>query len=631
MDQTKIKQLLLKKRAADDAYFNSGSPIMSDDAYDELCQELSNLNTLPIEVGCTPKFNKIQLPIYMGSLTKHNDNKSIKNFLDKFDHKTFLVQEKLDGVSCLYEYTPSKNIKLYTRGNGTIGTDITHLLNYGLKIPTSNMLSLTHSFMVRGELIISKQIFKDKYTINFKNIRNMVSGQLTKKVPDKTIISDINFVAYEVIEPQLKCQKSMVEQYQFLKEHNFKVVHNREIDRNFLNQKILMDYLNQRKKKSLYDIDGLVVTINEEYIREEQMNPRYSFAFKIQGEVAEATVDHISWNLSKSGKYKPQIFIKPINLSGVTISSLTGFNAKYIVDNKIGKGSILSITRSGDVIPHILAVLQESSQIYLPEQSKWNSVDLYHNFDDIPDEVVVKQMVYFFTSLNCLNCKDKTILKIYNAGYKTIESVIQARVEDLKQIEGIGQVLATNIIESVRTKIKEATIHELLASLNCFGEGIGLKKIKNINLNNPCNLQVKGLSETTIKEKILPRWEESLNRVKNIKKMVGVEADLNEDLEDFNGPFKDKVFVFTGFRDAALEKKLIDLGGRVTTTISKKSTDLIIASDHNTKSSTKLLKAQNLGIIITTKANLLIEIKNIEKAMIKPEIDYDDYGSSEEE
>lgn len=631
MDQTKIKQLLYKKRKADDAYFNSGSPIMSDDEYDATCQQLNKLGILSNEVGCIPKLDKIQLPVYMGSLTKHNDNKSINNFLDKFNHKSFLVQEKLDGVSCLCVYR-CRNIELYTRGNGTIGVDISHLLEYGLDIP---WIESYYTFMVRGELIMSKKIFKEKFSTEFKNIRNMVSGQLAKKKPNESIIKFLDFVAYEVFEPHLKNQKSVVDQYQFLKQNDFKVVYNRTIERNLVEQEVLVDYLHRRKKKSQYEIDGLVVTIDGEYIRNDCENPKYSFAFKIQGEVAQVKVDHVKWNLSKSGKYKPQIFINPVELSGVTISSVTGFNAKYITENKIGCGSILIITRSGDVIPHIISVVKGKGDLNLPTQSRWDSVDLYHDLEYIPDEVVIKQMVYFFTSLDCLNCKDKTIFKIYNAGYKTIESIIQAQVNDLSQINGIGCKLALKLLDSVHTKIKDATFHELLAALNSFGEGIGLKKIKNIDIKNPQNLQVKGLSEATIKEKILPKWEESLNRVKKIKKMVGIEHFENNldsiKSDDFDGPFKDKVFVFTGFRDAALEKQLVELGGKVTTVISKKSTDLVVATENNTKSSSKLLKAQSLGIKITTKADLLKKIKNIERDMIKPQIDYDDYGSSEEE
>jgi NAD-dependent DNA ligase len=237
-------------------------------------------------------------------------------------------------------------------------------------------------------------------------------------------------------------------------------------------------------------------------------------------------------------------------------------------------------------------------------------------------------MVYFFTSLKCLNCKDKTILKIYNAGYKTIESIIQAKVEDISQIEGIGTILATKLLSSIVTNIKEATTHELLAALNSFGEGIGLKKIQNIDLEDPYK-QVKGLSTTTLEEKILPFWQASLDRVKNIKTMVGCD-DLKtiEENNDFN-PLKNRIFVFTGFRDPSLEKQITRLGGKVTSAISKKTTDLIVATTDNVKSSTKLLKAQNLGISITTKAKF---IQILAKTTISTvEVDYDHYSSAEEE
>jgi NAD-dependent DNA ligase len=620
-----MDQLLSLKEEADDAYFNSESPIMSDNEYDILCQILEG--TKPT-IGCLPRTDKVKLPVHMGSLTKYNDEKSLNLFLEKFNHKSFNVQEKLDGVSCLYVRNSDGEIRLYTRGNGTLGTDITHLLISGLKIP--HVSNYKRSFMVRGELIMSKKIFEEKYSHDFKNIRNMVSGQLSKKNPNNDIIRDLDFVAYEVIESE-SYQKSVVEQYRFLNTFNFKVVYNRIITRDYLKQKVLMDYLNRRKEKSKYQIDGLVITITKEYIRNDCDNPKYSFAFKIQGEVVDGLVECVKWNLSKNGKYKPQIFIKPVNLNGVTISSLTGFNAKYILENKIKHGSILAITRSGDVIPHIVAILKKGDgEIELPKQSVWNSVDLYHNSITTPDEVTIKKMVYFFTSLNCLNCKEKTILKIYNFGYKTIESIIQAKVDDLTQINGIGNVLATKLSTSIQTKVREASTHELLAALNSFGEGIGLKKILNINLNCPENLDVKGLSPTTLKEKVLPVWEESLNRVKNIKKLVGidhVETD-HVGIDHVDGPLCYRIFVFTGFRDSFLEKQIIDLGGRVTTSVSKKTTDLIVAN-LNSKSSSKLLKSKQLGIKISTKSEILSEIETL---VLKPkEIEYDHYTSSEEE
>jgi DNA ligase (NAD+) len=635
-----LSTLLEWKKSADEAYFNSGSPIITDDAYDSLCRRLQDLNIPITEVGCLPKKEKIQLPIYMGSLNKYNDNKTINNFLNKYDYKSFVVHEKLDGVSCLLvSKNGGSDIKLYTRGNGTTGTDITHLLSHGLHLP-----QITHkqNFMVRGELIVTKNIFSERFVARFKNIRNMVSGQLTKKNPDKSIISCVDFITYEVIRPYLETQNSMVEQCKFLKENNFKVVYHRIIGKEFLDKDILQDYLMRRKKKSDYEIDGLVITINDEYTRNHSDNPKYSFAFKIQGNTADAKVEYVKWNLSKSGKYKPQIFIHPVELSGVTISSLTGFNAKYIVSNKISRGSTLRIMRSGDVIPHIIAVLTEGIEdVVLPEHSKWNSVELYHNFEETPDDVIIKQMVYFFTSLNCLNCKDKTILKIYNSGYKTIESIIQAHSTDLAKIEGIGEILSNKLLTTIKMNIIDASLHELLAALNSFGEGIGLKKIQNIDIqtfnnwleNKEINLHIKGLSHNTINQKILPVWKESLDRVKNIKRLVNGGNDIENNYISRNnsGPFKNKIFVFTGFRDTALEKQIIELGGKVTSSVSKKTTDLIVASEANTKISSKLIKSQNLGIRITTKSKIMNDIKNMKLSGHKVEIDYDTYESSEED
>lgn len=620
-------KLLKLKKNADNAYFNSDKPIMSDKAYDGLCDYLNSSINVSDEIGCLPVINKIELPVYMGSLTKYNTNEKIDKFIGKMNHKKYLIQEKLDGISCLY--VPfGEQYKLYTRGDGTTGSDISHLLNCGLKIfDTSDKIP---QFMVRGELIISKNIFKDKYSSSFKNIRNMVSGQIHAKNPIEDIVKHIDFVAYEVIIND-KTQLSMVKQMMLLKESKFKVVHHRIIDQSLLNSEMLSEYLNYRKNKSKYEMDGLVLTSIKKYVRTNNSNPKHSFAFKIQGETKEVEVDYVKWNLSKSGKYKPQIFIKPVELGGVTISSLTGFNAKYIVTNKISKGAILLITRSGDVIPHIITVLKESEDdINLPCESKWNSVDLYHNLDHSPAEVIVKQMVYFFTSLKCLNCKDKTILKIYQSGFHSIESIISAKIEEFEKIEGVGRILATKLLTSIHEKIKEATLHELLAALNSFGEGIGLKKIQNINLSNPQdNLQIKGLSQHTITEKILPVFKSQMDRVLKIKELVGINYNLTEEnkIEKKDDlPLQNKIFVFTGFRDTSLEKIIFSLGGKVTTTISKKTTDLVRSNIEHGKQSTKLIKAQELGINIITKSDLQLQLSNL--VSIQPQIDYD---SSDEE
>lgn len=629
------------KYKADIAYFNSDTPIMKDEDYDALCNHFK----LSATVGCSPTFGKkVELPVFMGSLTKYNTEEKLKSFLSKYDDIEFIVEEKLDGVSCLLR-VEGKRVTLYSRGNGTVGTDITHLIGCGLQLPS---LSGVSALMVRGELVVSNENFA-KYRNEFKNARNMVSGQLAKHSPDSDVLKDIDFVAYEIIDPNATLQQSYAEQIDKLRLLEFKVVYNRKLKQHKINESELSAYLSRRKQKSKYQIDGLVISVNKPYTRSSSDNPKYAFAFKIQGETAETVVTEVMWALSKSGKHKPRVLVEPVKLSGVVISSLTGFNARYIVDNHIVTGAKILITRRGDVIPHIVAVLETDRKIMLelPKNSTWRSVDLYHIFRDDPQDVVIKKMVYFFTSLNCLNCKDKTMLKIYNAGFTTIERVIEATVEELQNpasptlstADGIGIKLAHKIASSIYTQVQNATYHELLAALNVFGEGIGLKKIQTIPIQSSVddlqNSKFDGLSTYTMVNKIIPCWIDGLNRVKHIKSLVGIltsqGAQMGEGLRQVlvqNGGFGGRTFVFTGFRDSSLEKRIVELGGKVTSSVSQKTTDVIF-NTLDGKHSAKLLNAKKVGCKLTSKTDFVKSLQLLTRPTT--EIEYDTYSCSDEE
>lgn len=645
------------KYKADDAYFNSDTPIMKDEDYDALCNHFK----LSATVGCSPTFGKkVDLPVFMGSLSKYNTEEKLKSFLSKYDDIEFIVEEKLDGVSCLLR-VEGKRVMLYSRGNGTVGTDITHLIGCGLQLPS---LSGVSALMVRGELVVSNENFA-KYQNEFKNARNMVSGQLAKHSPDSDVLKDIDFVAYEIIDPNATLQQSYAEQIDKLRLLEFKVVYNRKLKQHKINESKLSAYLSRRKQKSKYQIDGLVISVNKPYTRNSSDNPKYAFAFKIQGETAETVVTEVMWALSKSGKYKPRVLVEPVKLSGVVISSLTGFNARYIVDNHIVTGAKILITRGGDVIPHIVAVLETDRKIMLelPKNSTWRSgqtaesVDLYHTFSDDPQDVVIKKMVYFFTSLNCLNCKDKTMLKIYNAGFTTIERVIEATVEELRvglgsptlsTADGIGIKLAHKIASSIYTQVQNATYHELLAALNVFGEGIGLKKIQTIPIQSSVddlqNSKFDGLSTYTMVNKIIPCWIDGLNRVKHIKSLVGIAdsasqgAQIGEGLRRGsrekvqNDGFRGRTFVFTGFRDSSLEKRIVELGGKVTSSVSQKTTDVIF-NTLDGKQSAKLLNAKKVvGCKLTSKTDFVKSLQLLTRPTPKGlEIEYDTYSCSDEE
>ena len=639
------KSLIKLKAAADDAYFNSGDPIMSDEVYDGLCVALKGFAH---GIGCQTRINRVRLPVHMGSLDKHNDQESLDKFLDNLPNDYVSVQEKLDGVSCLYHFhngTPH----IYTRGDGSVGSNISHILKYGFNIHIENGLTQTGEIMIRGELIIPKTIFESKYASasgagTFKNGRNMVSGLLSLKDPSADAFADVHFVAYELIIPESgsgdgnryangstsqlghlhTSSKALRDQFNFLSLNKFRVVYNRILDKRCIDTYSLGEYVGRRKKKSVYEMDGLVLMTVERYARNCAGNPSYACAFKVLNETGIARVQRVEWNLSKHGKYKPRVITNPVKLGGVDVSAFTGFNAKYIVEKGIVAGSDLLVTRSGDTIPHILEVFPGSGRpVVLPnEKAVWKSVDLYLCESTCTradkEEVEKKRLVHFLSSLKCLNCKYETVSKMFNAGFRTIEQLLETNVVQLAEIDGIGAVLGTKILTSLRQNITNATTHELLAAMNAFGEGIGLKKIRLLDLKTPA--AVKGISQTTFDTKIFPVFENKLAFALRLKQTAlrtsttetalrtstteTVVANHRGNCSEQRDLFEGRVFVFTGFRDGALENRIVDLGGRVTSAISKKSTDLVV-DKLGGKSSTKLVKAREQGMQIMTRMDLV--------------------------
>ena len=300
------------------AYYNTNKPLTSDNEYDiikEYMERKYPKNTIITEVGAKIIKNKVELPYKMASMDKIKpDTNALTKWTTTYKGP-YVLSCKLDGVSGLYT-TEGEIPKLYTRGNGTIGQDISHL------IPVLNLPTEKNS-VIRGEFIIPRLVFEEKYKKRFANARNLVSGIVnSKKIDEKT--QDLHFVAYEVIQPSLKPSEQMKK----IEELGHISVQNQTVD-NLTNEMlsgILMDWRTNYE----YEIDGVIVTNDRVYTRTDG-NPDYAFAFKmvISDQVAEAKVVDVIWTPSKSGYLKPRVRIEPIKrLGGVTIEYATGFNGK---------------------------------------------------------------------------------------------------------------------------------------------------------------------------------------------------------------------------------------------------------------------------------------------------------------
>ncbi len=611
---------------ADNAFFNGDKSILKDDIYDiikDYVRKKYPKDPYLKHIGADVD-NKVVLPYYMGSQNKIKDSEEEITKYKKQYKGPYVISDKLDGVSCLIVYKKTENnnydIKLYTRGNGTEGQDISHLLTYINGFPSVSNI-LYDYLAIRGELIISKENWENlkKDGENGANPRNTVSGAINSKTLNKKILNAIDFVCYTLISPIDPKIKNGLE---ILKKMKFLVVNH--IVKEDINLDILSENL-QKSRNNKYIIDGIVINdISKNYEIEKGKNPTHSFAFKSIHtlEKVEVIVREVEWNVSKDKYMKPIVKFDEILLDDVKIKQATGFNAGFIEKNVIGPGSRIIIIRSGNVIPHINSVLTKSAS-GIPSMP--GVVDINYKWNDTHVDIImiddgnknskydIKNIIYFMKTIEIDYMGPGNIAKIYNAGYDDLNKIINIKKEDLQKIEGFKNKSADNIVEALK-KIKEVDCNILMDASNIMGRGFGLKKIKSITdiypeiLDNTKTgrnkalklkvaelIKINGIAETSAKLFIdnLPKYYEFYDNLgfkcKGDKKPQVIMGNINTNL-------KDKTFIFSGFRNKDYEKIIVDNGGKITTSISKNTHYLIVKNkDENTA---KIIKARELGITI---------------------------------
>ncbi len=605
------------KNYVDDIYYNTGNyTYLTDEQYDilkEIIKERDPYYKMPVGAKIRTGENRVKLPYWLGSMDKikADDINEIAKWIRKNYHNEYIVENKLDGVSCLL-MNINNEIKLYTRGDGYIGSDISYLAKYINNIPKN----IFGNINIRGELIIKKDIFENKYKTKYANPRNMVSGLVGSKTLREGI-NDVDFVAYEIINDGLMIKPST--QLEKLSEIGFQVVENQIIYK--LTIEKLIEILTYNKVESAYEIDGLIIQPNKEYYRNISDNPEYAFAFKMRMDtnLINAEVEEVEWNVSKWGIIKPRIRIKPISLGGVTITYTTGFNAKYIYDNKIQKGAIIQITRSGDVIPHIVKIIKHGSEPEMPDiPYEWNEtgVDIVTYYES--DNMCIKLLTSFFAQMGVKHVSEATVSKLYNNGYNTLLKIVSASKDDLTNIESFGEKSAERIYNNIHNNLQNITLSSLLSASSIFGFGLGHKKI-DLLLNNIPDLlsKYKTLSENELIELIVNlegfSYKTAIKIVQNVKWADKLIVSLSpyvtyKKIEKISESLKNKKFVFSGFRDKNLENEIIKRGGKITTSVSSNTSGLIVIDKES--SSSKIKKAEEFNIPVYLKEEFISNFIN---------------------
>jgi DNA ligase (NAD+) len=597
-----INELRDKITKANEAY-RIGNPIISDSEYDKLIDELSLLSPgdeLLTKVGhlVTDESRKSKLPIEMASMNKIksiddiNDWCRLKNIAKS---EVVIITPKFDGLSlCVNESTG----EAWTRGDGEYGQKSSEHYNF-----IKNHLSLkdnTFSFTY-GEVMMSKKTFSEKYSSDFANPRNLVAGLLNSKEPNNTL-KDTEYIKYGAL--SLKDFNTKQEILDKLNSGQQTKVQYHICQISDLTEDLLIHLFHQYSID--YEIDGLIIEINSLNLQKQlgretsSNNPVWARAFKHSSfeQSAETEIIGISWNISKQGYLKPTLHINPVKLDGVTVSNVTGNNARFVKDLGIGVGAKVVVKRSGMVIPIISDVIQPVEfQMPNVENIDWNENGVELMTLTETDEQKLKKIVAFFEILEADNVSEGVITQLWEAGYKTIKDILTLKKEDLEKIDRFGKRKSEIVYNSIQKSVNGVQLSKLQHATGIF-KGLGSKKLALLEhfTTKPTLdqlIDIEGFAEISA-QSYIDSYDEYFDFVKDLPvtieervKSVAVGSDL-----------EGKQFVFTGVRRADLESIIESRGGKIGSGVSKNTTYLVMKSVGSGSSKEK--KAIDLGVEVIT-------------------------------
>jgi DNA ligase (NAD+) len=599
-----MNALVKRLEAANYAYHNGLSPLMTDDEYDAAIDQLRAMDPAhpflakvgaPVAAG-----DEVALPIPLPSLNKIKADGSLQKWLAKYPASHYHISTKLDGCSALW--FPATG-KLYTRGDGLKGRDISAFARLFKGLSTKG------GGAVRGELIMRT----DSPAIpTGKLARNIVAGALNRKGSevDPTLFAEIRFVAYELVDPVTLAPSAA---YQTLAANGFEVAASVMIPVASMTEANLSKTFSDMEAASPYQLDGIVVAPNQgrpatfapEVRATGAVNPsdRVAWKTRLVATSARTTVRSVEWNVSASGVLIPRVLFDTVTLAGANIGAATGLHGRWIHDNAVGPGAVIEVRRAGDVIPQIIAVHTAApGGAAMPAAYTWDSVHIRPVGNAVAAESDQIRLTRALGELGAENVGPGVVAKLYAAGFTTIGKIYAASQADIEtRVEGCKARASEKIWNGLRAaQATWTTLHFLCASC-AMPRGVGASKLQPLLAIEPrpshWNAAVlkaarpAGLSEATIDAIVdaVPSYLAWISETKLVATAVAATPSVA-----VPGGY---VVVLTGFRDKALEEAVVAAGHTVADSVTKKTTH-VIYPDGPAPTSTKVTKAQENGAII---------------------------------
>ena len=620
--------LVSQLKQYNEAYRN-GESLISDSEYDFLKEQLEELdpnNPFLDLVGSKviDKERERKLPITMASMNKIKSMEEISDWcrLKGIPINTDVVlTPKYDGLSLAVDEFENKAT---TRGDGLVGQasdEHYKLIKNHLEkeiigaSPCAGGNKIVFDFTY-GEVMMSRDIFKRKYSVpneykaeGFANARNLVAGLINNKSATEPL-KDTSYIKYGGIVNEnynhlFNYKTDILNELNRLQSIQvpFKVVKISELSEDFL--------IETFKEWAIeYEIDGVIVEINNLEIQNKlgrersSNNPVWARAFKSpQFEQSAVTkVIGLSWNISKQGYLKPVLQIEPVKLDGVTVSNVTGNNARFIRDMGLGIGATIVVKRSGMVIPIVVNVI-DPVEFVMPniDNIGWNENEVELITLTETKEQLFKQLVSFFEILEVENAGEGVFKQLWEAGHQSVKAILLLKPSDMEKLEGFGKRKAEIVYNAIQSKVKEVDLAKLQHATGIF-KMLGSKKLdllKHFEYKPTVDqvMEIEGFAEKSALS-YLEGFDKFFEFIKDLP--IGIKKESA--FAPTSSELKDKQFVFTGVRSADAEQKIMEMGGKIGSGVSKNTSYLIMKAKGS--GSSKEVKAESLGVKIMTLAEL---------------------------
>ena len=629
-------------------YYTSDNPSVSDSEYDRLYRELVELETAyPDQVLADSPTHRVGGKILDG-FEKYSHQYPLYSLQDAFSreeleafdarvrkevaHPTYICELKIDGLSISLTYEKGILVSGATRGDGSIGENITENLKRVKDIPLTLPEEL--DITVRGECYMPRSSFdqvnqarQENGEPEFANPRNAAAGTLRQL--DTAVVAKRNLATFLYQEASPSTRDSQEKVLKHLEQLGFVVNPKRILAENIDEIWNFIQEVGQERENLPYDIDGVVIKVNDLASQEELgftvKAPKWAVAYKFPAEEKEAKLLSVDWTVGRTGVVTPTANLTPVQLAGTTVSRATLHNVDYIAEKDIRKDDTVIVYKAGDIIPAVLRVVESKrvseEKLDIPTNCPSCDSDLLHFEDEVAlrcinprcPAQIMEGLIHFASrdAMNITGLGPSIVEKLFAANLvKDVADIYRLKEEDFLLLEGVKEKSASKLYQAIQAS-KENSAEKLLFGLGIRHVGSKASQLLLQHFHSIENLAQADPEEVASIESLGGVIAKSLQTyfategseilLRELKE-AGVNLDYKGQTVVADAALSGLTVVLTGklerLKRSEAKSKLESLGAKVTGSVSKK-TDLIVAG---ADAGSKLQKAQELGIEVRDEA-----------------------------